>query len=544
MTRNSLTEEKEILKEHNQDFEKKLEVSKARVEEVNKRLNPVMAEHSLLIESLEQTRTGERDKQKKINLFEQMIYDNKRRIEEMAIEFENDQEKYKEKLNTITENIGGLKEKVTSLKDYIKLQRYDIAQAEKELKDLQKQYDSKEIDIEKLKMKIDDTESSVKNERELIKKVVEQSEKSLLELKRRELEISEQLRIEEDKVEAMQEIYSAIQLMMAEKEDEYLKEKLRLEEIQLSIKDELVGKEAAIKQAEIMINEMNKTLIAGPKKIEKFDKKLNIAQEKLEGSRGKLKDNQHAVKIMNKDLSNVQEFFVEEKGIGKDPMRSNYMANIGLLLDAQAKLNILPDEHRENYKFLPPARFLQSAMLVLLVLFSLFTFSNTRTLDPLKILLPQKKEQLARLNIQREIFNDYMFDLRVIKGFKQLRNADRVMTNNVLGALKFLSRIMPEPIEITNLSLIKETNTDNLLNQLYSQGFVSDEMEEMSETIKNTMFTLKLDGFLEVNKLQATTILERTKLILEGNGNIQAAFLFESSDSKDDKTNFNLIIVI
>ena len=544
MTRNSLTEEKEILKEHNQDFERKLEVAKARVEEVNKRLNPVMAEHSLLTENLEQTRTAERDKQKKINLFEQMIYDNKRRIEEMAIEFENDQEKYKEKLNSINENIGGLKEKVTSLKDYIKLQRYDIAQAEKELKDLQKQYDSKEIDIEKLKMKIDDIENSVRREKELIKKVIEQSEKSLLELKTRELEISEQLRIEEDKVEAMQEIYSAIQLMMAEKEDEYLKEKLRLEEIQLSIKDELVGKEAAIKQAEIMIKEMNKTLIAGPKKIEKFDKKLNVAQEKLEGSRGKLKDNQHAVKIMNKDLSNVQEFFVEEKGIGKDPMRSNYMANIGLLLDSQAKLNILPDEHRENYKFLAPARFLQSGMLVLLVLFSLFTFSNTRSLDPLKVLLPQKKEQLARLNIQREIFNDYMFDLRVINGFKQLRNADRVMTNNVLGALKFLSRIIPDPIEVTNLSLIKETNTENLLNQLYDQGLVSDEMEEMSENIKNIMFTLRLDGFLEVNELQAKSILDRTKLLLEGNGNTQAVFLFESPESTDNKTTFNLIIVI
>ena len=342
----------------------------------------------------------------------------------------------------------------------------------------------------------------------------------------------------------MQEIYSAIQLMIAEKEDEYLKEKLRLEEMQLSIKDELVGKEAAIKQADIMIKEMNKTLIAGPKKIEKFDKKLNVAQEKLEGSRGKLKDNQHAVKIMNKDLSNVQEFFVEEKGIGKDPMRSNYMANIGLLLDSQAKLNILPDKHREDFKFLAPARFLQSGMLVLLVLFSLFTFSNTRTLDPLKILLPQKKEQLARLNIQREIFNDYMFDLRVINGFKQLRGADRVMTNNVLGALKFLSRVMPDPIEITNLSLIKETNTENLLNQLYNQGLVSDEMEEMSKNIKKPMFTLKLDGFLEVNKLQAAAILERTKILLEGNGNIQAAFLLESLDSKDDQTNFNIIIVI
>ena len=544
MTRNSLTEEKEILKEHNHDFEKKLEVAKARVEEVNKRLNPVMAEHSILTENLEQTRSGERDKQKKINLFEQMIYDNKRRMEEMAIEFENDQEKYKEKLNTINENIGGLKEKVASIKDYIKLQRYDTAQAEKELKDLQKKYDNKEIDIDKLKMKMDDLENSIQNERELIKKVVEQSEKSLLELKTRELEISEELRIEEEKVEAMQEIYSAIQLMMAEKEDEYLNEKLRQEEIQLSIKDEIVGKEAAIKQADIMIKEMNKTLIAGPKKIEKFDKKLNIAQEKLEDARGKLKDNQHAVKIMNKDLSSVQEFFVEEKGIGKDPMRSNYMANIGLLLDSQAKLNILPDEHRENYKYLAPARFLQSGMLVLLILFSLFTFSNNRTLDPLKTDLPQKKDQLARLNIQRDIFNDYMFDLRVINGFKQLRNADRVMTNNTIGVLKFLSRVIPKPVEITDLLLIKETNTESLLNQLYDQGFVSDEMEKMSEDLKNPMFTLRLDGFLEVNKLQAKSVLDRTKLLLEGNGNIQKVFMFESGVPTDDKTNFNLIIVI
>ena len=544
MTRDSLKNEKEILNEQNHDFERKLEIAKARVEEVNKRLNPVLAEHSMLTENLEHTRNDERGRQKKINLFEQMIYDNKRRTEEMAIEFENDQEVNKERLNTINENISGLKQKVVSLKDYIKLQRYDISKAEKELKETQKLYDGKEIDIDKLRMKIDDIENSLKEESELIKKVVEQNEKALLELKTRELEISDSLRIEEDKVEATQEIYSAIQLMMAEKEDAYLKEKLRMEEIQLSIKDELVGKEASIKQADIMIKEMNKTLIAGPKKIEKFDKKLNIAQEKLDTERVRLKDNQHAVKIMNKDLSSVQEFFVEEKGIGKDPMRSNYMANIGLLLDAQAKLNILPDEHRENYKFLAPARFLQSGVLVILTLFSLFTYSNTRSLDPLKTSLPQKKEQLARLNIQREIFNDYMYDLRVINGFKQLKNADRVMTNNVIGALKFLSRTMPEPVEITNLSLIKETSTENLLEQLYKQGFVSAEMEEMSEKIKNTLFSLRLDGFLEVNKLQATSILDRTKLLLQGNGNIQTVFLFKSDDSTDKKTKFNLIIVI
>ena len=111
----------------------------------------------------------------------------------------------------------------------------------------------------------------------------------MLDLKNRELEISERLRLEEDKVEALQQIYSAIQLMMAEKEDEYMKEKQRLDEIQLSIKEEIVAKEAAIKQADIMVKEMNKTLISGPKKIEKFDKKLNTSKETLEKERGKLK---------------------------------------------------------------------------------------------------------------------------------------------------------------------------------------------------------------------------------------------------------------
>ena len=174
---------------------------------------------------------------------------------------------------------------------------------------------------------------------------------------------------------------------------------------------------------------------------------------------------------MNKDLTNVQEFFVREKGVGKDPMRSNYMANLGLLLEAEAKLNILPDDHRADYKFYAPARFLQSAMLVLLVLFSLFTYSNTSSLGPLQLALPQKKDQLARLNIQREIYNNYLFDLRVLNGFQQLRSADRVMAYNVLGVLKYLSRVVPEEVETTNLSLLSKASADNIFELLIQERF-------------------------------------------------------------------------
>ena len=154
-------------------------------------------------------------------------------MKDMAIEFENDLMEYKEKLSNINENIAGMKEKIKGLKEYVKLQRSDIAENEKELKTLEKQYDSQGIDLEKFNIKIDEGETAIREERKLINKVLEKNEQAMLELKNRELEISERLRLEEDKVDALQQIYSAIQLMMAEKEDEYMKEKQRLDEIQL-----------------------------------------------------------------------------------------------------------------------------------------------------------------------------------------------------------------------------------------------------------------------------------------------------------------------
>jgi hypothetical protein len=184
-------------------------------------------------------------------------------------------------------------------------------------------------------------------------------------------------------------------------------------------------------------------------------------------------------------------------------------------------------------------------MLVLLVLFSLFTYSNTSSLGPLQVALPQKKDQLARLNIQREVYNDYLFDLRVLNGFQQLRSADRIMANNVLGVLKYLSSVVPEEVEITNLSLLSKASADNILDLLFEEGFVADEdLETDNISFDKVMFSLRLDGFLEVNALQATSVLEKLKRNLAANSNIQSVFLLQPEGATDNKTDFNIIMVL
>ena len=80
---------------------------------------------------------------------------------------------------------------------------------------------------------------------------------------------------------------------------------------------------------------------------------------------------------------------------------------------------------------------------------------------------------------------------------------------------------------------------------LYEEGFVSDEDSETENiSIDKVMFGLRLDGFLEVNALQASSVLEKLKSNLAANGNIQAVFLSQPGGATDNKTNFNIIMVL
>ena len=77
----------------------------------------------------------------------------------------------------------------------------------------------------------------------------------------------------------------------------------------------------------------------------------------------------------------------------------------------------------------------------------------------------------------------------------------------------------------------------------FEDGFVTDgdtdeDLEAEAEALDKFMFSLRLDGFLEVNALQASRVLSKLKSNLAANGNIQSVFLL------DRGTNFNILIVL
>ena len=97
----------------------------------------------------------------------------------------------------------------------------------------------------------------------------------------------------------------------------------------------------------------------------------------------------------------------------------------------------------------------------------------------------------------------------------------------------------------TNLSLLSKASADNILDLLFEEGFVADEdLETDNISFDKVMFSLRLDGFLEVNALQASSVLSKLKSNLAANGNIQAVFLLQPEGATDNKTDFNIIMVL
>ena len=86
-------------------------------------------------------------------------------------------------------------------------------------------------------------------------------------------------------------------------------------------------------------------------------------------------------------------------------------------------------------------------------------------------------------------------------------------------------------------------------DRLFEEGFVTDEdidedLEAETDELDKAMFSLRLDGYVGVNALQASSVLSKLKSKLTASANIQAVFLLQPEGATDIKTDFNIIMVL
>ena len=96
-----------------------------------------------------------------------------------------------------------------------------------------------------------------------------------------------------------------------------------------------------------------------------------------------------------------------------------------------------------------------------------------------------------------------------------------------------MSKVTPTDIAVTELSLIDDP---------YAAIYTDEETEEEIEIPEDFLLSLRIDGLLEINSMQASIVLNDFKKTLETNANIQAVNL--SVTTSGSKTIFNMVLVL
>ena len=132
--------------------------------------------------------------------------------------------------------------------------------------------------------------------------------------------------------------------------------------------------------------------------------------------------------------------------------RQYFMMNLGLILDSSEKLSLMPEEHKENFKWFLPNRLIQIAVGIVLIFSTLLTVSGNSSMKELQTKIPPKKVELnAAIDGQSEYFT-YLKELQAIKGFSAIREYDRTEGRKIIYLLQYLTNATSNRITMSSIT--------------------------------------------------------------------------------------------
>ena len=93
----------------------------------------------------------------------------------------------------------------------------------------------------------------------------------------------------------------------------------------------------------------------------------------------------------------------KSRSVKENSIDLDYTANLGLLMDPDLGLNMLPETPKKDFSYYRLNRMLQGAVLILVTVFSLGSFVKRGEIAPLKDQLPIKKSELNLFNMRQEM---------------------------------------------------------------------------------------------------------------------------------------------
>ena len=307
-----------------------------------------------------------------------------------------------------------------------------------------------------------------------------------------------------------------------------------------------------IKNMEEVCNRLELQITKGKNDDENLEKNLSELKEHsfnygdrietLEKELKEFRDREIEYELMLKDLdrsldiiqNKYQQIAIKEEMIKKNTIELDYTANLGLLMDPYSKLNLLPVQYKEEYRYFATNRILQTALLVLVMVCSLAGYAQRSKIEPLEASLPNKYSELSLLNLRQEIKEIVENQNTAANTFQELINEDKTLSNNMVAMLKYLSNKIPDSFRVTELAL----------NKIISSHLVKDRAWNKETKLEDPKLIITLNGFYNQNLEQASTLVTPFRSSLESSGWFNIVDFSNGQEINNGQTSFSINLVL
>ena len=353
----------------------------------------------------------------------------------------------------------------------------------------------------------------------------------LAELKARSQDLFEEIIQAEQDVARLQKKLVSIQHVQTETEQISQKKIKRMEE-------DCTKLELKISKEKNEVDELEKSLKDLAEHTSSYSDRIEVLEEELKKFREKETKNELLLRELDRSLeqiqSKAQQMVVEESKVKDNTIELDYMANLGLLMDTDSELNLLPDTHKKEYRYFGINRILQNTLIILVTLFSLTAYAQRSKIDPLEESLPDKYTELSLLNVRQDVKKILKKKVMVADAFQVLIDEDKALSANMVNTLKYLSNTVPKNFQVTKLILDKDV-----------AGYaMNDSVRTKLSTHENPMFIITMDGFYTQGMEKASSIVQSFQSALESNNDFKAVYFSPGKAVNKWKTSFLINLLL
>ena len=262
-----------------------------------------------------------------------------------------------------------------------------------------------------------------------------------------------------------------------------------------------------------------------------YGDRVDVLEQELKDYREKQAEYEIELNDLDRSLESIQDrsdkIMRKQRSLKGNSIQIDYMANLGLLMDPEQKLNILPKVHKKEYKYFRVNQILQNAVLVLITVFAIGSFIQRTKIEPLESMLPVKQSELSLLKMRQEM-RDVVSDKNLVANtFSQLVKDDKTISAEMISMLKYLSQTIPMDFKVTNLTLDKIQPQNNSKDTDSNQSKIS----------------ISINGFFEQSQGKASTYAAKLIKTLSDTKKFESVEIEKEKEISSKRTNYLMRIL-